>query len=214
MNVQVPLQGFGNNSNNDPSQTISDALKNSGVSDVNKNAEGSYDVTDSSGNTINMNEVDLATLILQVLGQRYDILDQQVRDEASEIQEKNVQVENVNAAMDAANTHTSDSDSTDPSDVTFTYTDPTTGETSTENVKDFMTEQGLSGIPDGSKWDKDDWNSAVTTLKNTASSLTSTASEEQTEMNATYNKLQECSQTMATFQSNWHQMMSTIIGKM
>ena len=108
----------------------------------------------------------------------------------------------------------SDSDSTDPSDVTFTYTDPTTGETSTENVKDFMTEQGLSGIPDGSKWDKDDWNSAVTTLKNTASSLTSTASEEQTEMNATYNKLQECSQTMATFQSNWHQMMSTIIGKM
>ena len=140
---------------------------------------------------VNVDTVDLATLILTTLSNRYDVLDKQIRDDAKQINVKANEANNVIAAIDKANLHVSDSGNMDASSVKIEYADPNDpSKTKLMSVKDYMEQQGIPGIPGGDSWAKKDWQAAVTALKNYQTTLTSMTSQMQTEMNAAYNKLQ------------------------
>jgi hypothetical protein len=82
-------------------------------------------------------DVNIADLALAVGIETMNVLDDKVKQYYNQVHQENVEMQNMNNAMEAANTAAANPPHPETS-VTFTYTDPTTGKTSQMPVSQYM----------------------------------------------------------------------------
>jgi hypothetical protein len=172
-------------------------------------------------NTVSANEQasgsdeELYSMILDVCTQKYNILHDQVQQYGNDTQADNRMAANAQAAESAAAAHENDSGNFNPSTTYFTYTDPNTGSQSQMSLATYANSVlDSSATPSSTtSWSKDDAKTVATALNGKVTAYTDQSSMDQNNMQVAYQKLQEVSQFLATFMSNWHQMVSTVISK-
>lgn len=146
---------------------------------------GNFDV----GTTASVQDIALAVGLEQM-----ECYDQQVTTYYGLVHQGIINQTNLNNAMAAANSAAPNGTNNSTSSVTFTYTDPQTGVTSTKSVASFM--DGYSPTisrpsdPDN-KYSTDEWNTVVSNLKTELDDAGNQSQEDNMKMQSILNKQQE-----------------------
>jgi hypothetical protein len=123
-------------------------------------------------------------------------------------------MQNMNNAMEAANTAASSPPGKE-SDCTFTYTDPTTGQTSQMSVKDYMDQQGMQPPSDPDNYySKDEWSLCEQNLKTASDSISSENQEDMMKLQSALNKDNAAAQQASDIMSKSSQTEMAIIGNL
>lgn len=128
------------------------------------------------------------------------------------VQQNNRKLENYNNAMAVANKYTQSGGYLDDR-VTFTYTDPITGKTSTKTLKSFMDENRIS-YPEGVMLSNEKWGIIVSNLKGASDTIGSNNQIDMMKLNSVVNKQSEMTEMIVSNESKLHQIAMTINSKM
>jgi hypothetical protein len=148
---------------------------------------------------------DLDALVMSVFLNRSEDLDNQVRNQVSQLEVNNTEMQNTNnatAALLAAGTGTGDNS------TTFVYTNPTTGATSAMSVGTYIGQQ--TGTTPGSSEDQSD---LETSLNDIGTQQQGMSQEQSTNISATMSKDNESWEGCTNLVSSISQSLSQIVGK-
>lgn len=128
------------------------------------------------------------------------------------VQQNNRKLENYNNAMAVASKYTASGGNLDSS-VTFTYTNPVTGETKNMELKEFMIVNKIS-YPTGTMLDKDQWGIIVSNLKGASDTIGNNNQIDMMKLNSVVNDQSEMTEMIVSNESKLHQIAMTINSKM
>lgn len=145
------------------------------------------------GDSAGSSNIDISDIALAVGLESMQAYDQKVQGYYEKVHKENVELANLNNAMEAAQTN-ADSPSGKTSDATFQYTDLSTDPPTTKDmsVSDFMDQMGISrpGDPDN-YYDKNEWNTVLSNLKTESDTLSSTSQVDMMKLQSLLNKQQQ-----------------------
>lgn len=161
-------------------------------------------------------EENLLTLMMSALSGQADVL-QQITDMQSEkIQYRNTELENLNAAKSQIDALAANDETYDLAKQNITITDPKTGQSVTESLQKFLTDEGVP-LPTKSSDTKQNQTELQTISANIDNKISSVSSSSQTdiiELQATINKYNQTYETMSSFVSKYDEALETIAGNL
>lgn len=179
-------------------------MSNDTVGGTNQTTNSQYYVASSStdGNT----GADTVQGILDiVLASNINEQTEYVENLADQVNTLNIQMANDNAAEEAANACASTGCS--GSDATFTYTNPTTGATSTETVSTYCSDNGIATAGTS----KSDWSTTANNLQTDCSTLSNDAQLLNVDLQTGMNNLSNTNQLLSTVNKSFTDTNQDII---
>jgi len=156
----------------------------------------------------------LADIALAMGIESMNVYDDKVNQYYSMVHAENVQLENMNNAMELAQSQTNVSSATS-STQTFTYTDPDTGATSQMGFKAYCSQEGIDVPSDpDNKFDKDEWNTVLQNVKTASDSISSTNQVDMMKLQSVLNKANQAATQASDIMSKENTANMGIIGNM
>ncbi|MEM6439897.1 MAG: hypothetical protein AAF763_09430 [Pseudomonadota bacterium] len=167
--------------------------------------DGLQDGPTSEGGCID--DEDLASLMFEVMQDRCEALDSSVRSYASMVQDKNLEIKQMNAALEVIPTDDDDFS------LDTMVTDPESGEEMT--LEDFCNEHDVT-IPehDGDTLSTEQCATLRTSITNRTNSLTSDSQLAMTQLQTAMNKYEQAVSALTNFMNSWHEMMMEVLQHM
>lgn len=156
-------------------------------------------------------QIDLGSLMFQVMGDRIDSLDKQVREFADSVDERNKAIETNTNAITALRANVLDGGgAVNISNLTFTDSDGRTA-----SVAGCLHAQGIiKDNADLSSLSQADIKTLIESLSAKNDTLNSEATSEMTKMQQHMDKYQQAVSMQTNFESKWHSMMQAITGNL
>ena len=163
------------------------------------------------GNTSNASTADIA---LAVGIEAMNTYEDKVNQYYKMVHMENIQMQNLNNAMELAQSQTNVSSATS-SQQTFKYTDPETGATSDMKFKDFLAAQDIPYPTDpDNKFSKDEWNTVLANCKSASDSISSNNQVDMMKLQSVLNKSNQMSSMTSDIMSKENTAAMGIIGNM
>ncbi len=155
--------------------------------------------------------IDLGTLMFQVMADRIETLDNQVREYANTVDQQNkVIATNTNAMAALRGSMPDDGRDVNLSEVTFED-----GAGNTVSLAGYLHNEGLvKSDADLGKVSQSDINSMMTTIGERNDVLNSESTATMTKLQQTMDKYQQAVQTQTNFEAKWNSMLNAIIGNL
>lgn len=151
--------------------------------------------------------VDLGTLMYQVMADRVQTMDDQVRGYAADVEKKNAELKQLNDAMAALRAGESD-DPDVKTDIAHDIQLP-----DGTYLADYLDREGIPR-PDSDKLSPDQVADLLTSMKNEADTLTSESQLAMTKLQQQMDKYSQAVSTLTNFESKWNTMMGSILGNL
>ena len=157
------------------------------------------------------NVVDIASLIYQVLADRVETLDQQVRSFADGVQEKNDELKTLNNAMTAIRSASAGQKKTNLSEVEFQD-----AHGKTVKLVDFLVDQKIISDPSklDKKLDRTGIDSQLSSLRAQSDILSSESTEAMTKLQQSMDKYNQCTTKQTNIESKFNTQKMAVIGNM
>ena len=192
--VQTPVSML--NQVSDPSNWQADTYVGPGASSV-----GSFIL----GEPVDFTKPSLDALVMSVLTARAEIIEEQLREQIEEIQQKNAQLEEANDWLARAKAQKADAGTSDTASFALP-TDDSNG----VSFRDFWMGIGATH-QDGDLHNSADWDVNIEGLKSKIEGLTSQSQLETTKLQQTINKYNQSFEMLSNFINKYYQSLSTII---
>ena len=155
--------------------------------------------------------IDLGSLMYQVMGDRIDSLDNQVREYAERVDEQNKAIAtNTNAMIQLRTNLPDDGGMVDVTGMTFPD-----GNGNDVSLAGYLHEQGLTtDSTDLTKLNSSDINHLMDSISAKNDTLNSEATQDMTKLQQTMDKYQQAVSTLTNFEAKWHSMMQSVTGNL
>lgn len=151
--------------------------------------------------------VDLGTLMYQVMADRVQTMDDQVRGYAADVEKKNAELKQLNDAMAQLRA----GENTDPTKTTNIAVDIKLSDGTT--LADYLDSKGIPR-PDSDELKPEQVADLLTSMKNEADTMTSESQLAMTKLQQQMDKYSQAVSTLTNFESKWNTMMGSILGNL
>ncbi|MGI9275661.1 MAG: hypothetical protein ACR2PT_12555 [Endozoicomonas sp.] len=149
------------------------------------------------GEPVDFSKPSLDALVMSVLTARAEIIEEQLREQIADIQQKNAQLEEANDWLAKAKAEKATAGTSGTSEFT-------------EEFKNFWDSLGAE-YQDGDDHNSADWDVNIEGLKSKIEALTSQSQLETTKLQQTINKYNQAFEMLSNFINKYYQSLSTII---
>ena len=156
-------------------------------------------------------KIDLGSLMYQVMADRIDSLDNQVREFADRVDQNNKAIStNTNAMIELRTNLPAEGGAVNISGMTFTD-----GNGNDVSLAGYLHEQGLTtDSTDLTKMSATDINNLMDSIGAKNDTLNSEATQDMTKLQQTMDKYQQAVSTLTNFEAKWHSMMQSVTGNL